>query len=59
MSETATCPEDGGELFFDSDHPSGIGRSGRLMSVLVCKSCDGMFAQQSDGSFSRAVPPGR
>ena len=59
MSETAICPEDGGELYFDPDHPSGIGRLGRSMSVLICKTCDGMFAQQSDGAFSRAVPPGR
>ena len=59
MSETAVCPEDGGELYFDPGHPSGIGRLNRLVSVLICKTCDGMFAQQSDGAFSRAVPPGR
>jgi hypothetical protein len=40
----AICPEDGGALYFDPDHPSGIGRAGRLLPVLICKICDGMFA---------------
>ena len=59
MTETAICPEDGGALYFDPDHPKGIGRLGRLLPVLICKTCDGMFAQQSDGVFSRTVPPSR
>lgn len=59
MSDAAVCPEDGGALYFDPDHPSGIGRLNGLVSVLICKTCDGMFAQQSDGTLSRAVPPGR
>lgn len=57
-AETVLCPEDGGTLFFDPKHPEGIGRLGRLLPVLICKTCDGMFAQQSDGAFSRAIPPG-
>jgi hypothetical protein len=59
MSESEVCPEDGGALFYDPDHPSGIGKLNRRVSVLICKTCEGMFAQQSDGTFSRAVPPKR
>lgn len=57
MSDTQSCPEDGGELWFDPGHPIGIGKLGRELPVLICKTCDGMFARQSDGSFSRALPP--
>ena len=59
MSDTPRCPEDGGLLYFDPEHPIGIGRLRRDVRVLICKTCDGMFATQSDGSFSRAEPPNR
>ena len=57
MTESEVCPEDGGELYFDEAHPSGIGIAGRRLPVLICKTCEGMFAQQSNGTFSRALPP--
>jgi hypothetical protein len=59
VSDTPSCTEDGGALYFDLEHPIGIGRLRTEVGVLICKTCDGMFATQSDGNFSRAEPPSR
>ena len=59
MSDTPRCPVDGGALYFDPEHPKGIGRLRTEVPVLICKTCEGMFATQSDGNFSRAEPPNR
>ena len=59
MSDTPSCPEDGGALYFDPEHPIGIGKLDRELPVLICRTCDGMFVRQSDGEYSRALPPNR
>ncbi len=59
VSNVDVCPEDGGALYSDPEHPKGIGKLGRELPAWICKTCHKMFVKQDDGSFVRALPPDR